>query len=157
MSIVRFSRRDERERRSGGSPISGRPSTEWTVDPRADDVEEARDDVDLDVAVLELADQVERLLVRVAREARSRRSTSSRRTIGGSCSGAPRSVELVEVGAPLLRLAVDEADEVDPVLGVLEQLARDDLADVAGADDDRVLQVGDVPARESAGDGAAER
>ena len=42
------------------------------------------------------------------------------------------------------RHGVDEADEVDPVLGVLEELARDELADVAGADDDRVLEVGEL-------------
>ena len=56
----------------------------------------------------------------------------------------------------LLRPRVDEADEVEAVLGVAQELARDALADVARADDDRVLQVERVPAADRARDRAGE-
>ena len=83
-------------------------------------------------------------------KAKITRSTSSSRTSSASCSGAPRSARWSRSSLPRLRLGVDEADEVDAVLGVLEQLARHELADVAGADDDRVLEVGDAaPAPEA--------
>ncbi len=48
---------------------------------------------------------------------------------------------MLEVDRALLGLGIDEADEVDPVLRMLEELAADQLADVPGADDDRVLEV----------------
>ena len=50
----------------------------------------------------------------------------------------------------LLRPVVDEADEVDAVLGVLQDLARDELAHLAGADNDRVLHIGDSRAADRA-------
>ncbi len=49
--------------------------------------------------------------------------------------------EMVELGPARPRVRVDEADEVDAVLRMLEQLPRRQLADVARADDDRVLEV----------------
>src|SRR6266852_5231655 len=64
---------------------------------------------------------------------------------------------MLEVWPPLSRRAIDEADHVDPVLVVLRELLRDQLPDVAGADDDRVLDVADVAAGERAGRRAAER
>ena len=39
---------------------------------------------------------------------------------------------------------VDEADEIEPVLRVLEELAGDELADIARTDDQRVLEVRDA-------------
>ena len=48
---------------------------------------------------------------------------------------------MLEILAPLLRRVVDEAEQIDPVLGMLEQLPRDQLTDVAGSDDDRVLEI----------------
>ena len=51
---------------------------------------------------------------------------------------------------PLLRVAVDEADEVEAVFGVLPELLRHELADVARADDDRVLDVGEMLPRDRA-------
>ena len=48
---------------------------------------------------------------------------------------------MLELGAPRPRVRVDEADEIDAVLRVLKELARSELADVAGADDDRVLKI----------------
>src|SRR5438132_8269234 len=57
---------------------------------------------------------------------------------------------MLEVRPPLLRRAIDEADHVDPVLVVLRELLRDQLPDVAGTDDDRVLDVADVAAGQRA-------
>ena len=65
--------------------------------------------------------------------------------------------EIADVVAPLLRLRVDEADEPDPVLGMLLELAGDQLADVAGADDDRVLHVDRAAARNRPAAARAER
>ena len=49
--------------------------------------------------------------------------------------------EVLEAGTAIARRVVDETDQVDPVLRVMKKLARDELTDVAGADDDRVLEV----------------
>ena len=54
----------------------------------------------------------------------------------------PPELDAGELVALLERLVVDDADEADAVLGVQEVLACDQLADVAAADDDRVLDVG---------------
>ena len=48
--------------------------------------------------------------------------------------------QIGDVRAPLARVVVDESDEIDPVLRVLLDLARDQLADVAGADDHRFCE-----------------
>ena len=70
------------------------------------------------------------------------RSTGARRRADWS-SSSPPSVATSAISAPALaRLVVDEADELEPVLGVLLDLARDELADMAGADDDRAHGVG---------------
>ena len=66
----------------------------------------------------------------------------SARTICRKVVGCAEQGEMTEVGSPFLRIAVDQPDEVDPVLGMLEQLAGNELADVPGTDDHRVLQVG---------------
>ncbi len=65
--------------------------------------------------------------------------------------------ELVEVVAALAWVLVDEADEVDAVLRMLQQLVRDALPDVPGADDDGVLDVRVEVATDAARDTARER
>ena len=82
---------------------------------------------------------VEALLVRIAEE-RHHDSldvvlTDDRRQLGGCSEHA----DPAEVAPQLLRIGIDEADDVDAVLLVLEKLPRDQLADVARADDDGVL------------------
>ena len=47
--------------------------------------------------------------------------------------------QMLEFRSPTPRLTVDEADEVDAVFGVLEELPCRELANVAGTDDDGVL------------------
>ena len=59
----------------------------------------------------------------------------------GQAVGRPDEGEVLELGPPWPRMRVDEADEIDAVLGVLKKLASSELADIAGADDDRVLEV----------------
>ena len=85
------------------------------------------------------------------------RSTSSCETSLGRSSGVPRIVRFSRSGAARLRVGVDEADEVDAVLRVLQDLARDQLADVAGADDDRILLVRDAAADDATRDRAVRR
>ena len=51
-------------------------------------------------------------------------------------------VEVRKPVDPLPRVLVHEADDVDPVLGMLQELPGDALSDVAGADDERVQDVG---------------
>ena len=64
-----------------------------------------------------------------------------RTMISVSRSRRPESARCSSSGRRVAWVRVDEADEVDAVLRVLEELARRELADVAGADDDRVLEV----------------
>ena len=52
---------------------------------------------------------------------------------------------LGQVRPPSLWIAVDKADDVDPVLRVLHELASDQLADLSGADDQGVLLVRSSP------------
>ena len=59
--------------------------------------------------------------------------------IAASRSGGPRIVRSPDRARWLLRLGVDEADDVDAIFGVTQQLLGDRLADVSGADDDSVL------------------
>ena len=52
--------------------------------------------------------------------------------------------EVLEIVPAFLRAVVDEADEVNAVFRVREELPRDELADVARSDDDSVLEVADL-------------
>ena len=60
----------------------------------------------------------------------------------GQIGGLAEDRQVAEVLVALARVLVDEADHVDAVLGVVEQLPRDPLPDVARPDDQRVLRVG---------------
>ena len=73
--------------------------------------------------------------VLVCENATITRSTSSASTMRGRSLDRAEDRQVAEALAALARMVVDEADHVDAVLGVLQQLARDPLADVAGADD----------------------
>ena len=69
------------------------------------------------------------------------RSTSNSRTIVGRRVSGPSTGRFLEVAAQALRFRVHESDHADPVLGMLTQLACDQLPDVTCADDYRVLNV----------------
>ena len=62
--MLRLRSLEEGESFAGGSPTSAQPLEGVDVRLRADDLEQARDHVDLDVELPELADQREQLLVR---------------------------------------------------------------------------------------------
>ena len=156
-SIDRFSTRDERERRSAGSPMSGRPSAVWMPMFVPDHLEEAWDEVDLDVEILERPDEVEHLLVRVVREGDDDALDVQDLDHLRQLPEPAEERDVVEALGAVLGLVVDEADEVEPVFGVLAQLLRDQLPDVAGADDDRVLHVGEMAPGHAARDRPADR
>ena len=59
----------------------------------------------------------------------------------------PENGDISEVATLRPGLGVDEADEVDAVLGMLEELPTDQLAYFPGADDHCVLDVCRTPAR----------
>ena len=73
------------------------------------------------------------------------RSTSSSRNESRKPVGLAEEGEMPDVLPPHFRICIDEADQVDAVFGMLEQLAGDQLPDVSSANDDRVLEVRDVP------------
>ena len=121
----------------------------------ADDVEEARDDVDLEVEVAERADHVDCLLVRRVRE--GDHDTVDAEDANHVLDRAQRAEdgEIFEALVRLLRHVVDKPDDIDAVLRMLQELARDRLADVACSDDDRVLDVLEAPAADRACEGAS--
>ena len=130
---------------------------------RADELEEARNDVDLNLAVGNSAECVERRLVgelgkgehdavdvELAHDLRQLVDRSEHVLVSVCQHACARAV-------PVCRSSVDEADHVDPVLGMLEELARDQLTDPAGADDHRVVDVRQTTVTERARHDAAER
>ena len=120
-------------------------------DLRADDLEQAWHDVDLHAGVAKSPDQLEKLSVWIVREgeddavdlmlAHERRQVARRAEDG----------QVAEVLAPLLRLCVDEAEQVETVFRVLLQLPRHELSHVARADDHRLLHVRPGTPRSHAG------
>ena len=87
------------------------------------------------------ANQLDRLLVAVVREGDHDPLHVEQVHDRREPLGRTEQRDVFESGIRLLRLSVDEADEVDAVLGMLLELPRDLLADVTCADDDRVLDV----------------
>ena len=124
-----------------------------------EDLEVARDDVDLDVEVADRADVREHALVRVVRESDDHAldpvlANELAEAVGTAEEEGKSLRELVvQLGGPV----VHEADQADPVLAVVDQLESKLLTDVARADDHRVLCVaGQMPA-EGSSDGAERR
>ena len=70
----------------------------------------------------------------------------------GKLVGRAENPPALEPGSLLSRVPVDEAEQVDSVLGVLTELVGHELADVAGPDDDRVLEIRDRATAERAGE-----
>ncbi len=144
-STMRLSSFDERERSSGGRPISGMPSTVCT--PTFGPTTSNRRGTMSTCTSYSLSSRISRSMsiVRVVRE-------RDHDALDVEQLDEPREVvelakqrDVLDADLRLARRGVDEPDDVDAVLPVLEHLLRDQLADVAGADDDRVLQVLDLP------------
>ena len=123
---------------------------EWSA--RADGFEEAGNYVDLDVFLPECAHESEHLLVVVPRERDDHPVDVRAPDDLADLVRLPEQFGRLQIAAHLLRRRVDEPQQVDPVLGVVEQLAPDQLPDVTRADDHRVLDVGRIAARQPARD-----
>ena len=111
------------------------------VDVRPDDVEQPRHDVDLHVEALQPRDELDGVLVRLGRERDHHPLDIELLDQLGQIARPAQDALAAEVVSQDARAAVDEPDEIDAVLGMLEELAADELADVAGADDECVLDV----------------
>ena len=156
-SMLRLSSLADGVSRSGGSPISGRPSTVCTS-TRGPTRSKRRGTM----SICRSSSRHDRTIARMSssdsfENDTMTRSTSRSRTISGSCAGVPRRVRCSRSTRGFAGLGVDEADEIEAVLRVLEQLARHQLADVARADDDGVLEVEDAPPADRPGGAAADR
>ena len=135
MSIARLSKSDERARRAGGSPSSGRPSAAWIVAWGPSTSKSRGTMSTCTSSSFSSRIELERLGVRRLREGDDHALDVE---LGRRSPAVPigaQDGQVAEAVAPLARVLVDEADEVDAVLGVLQQLARHLLADVPGADD----------------------
>ncbi len=124
---------------------------------RTDDLEQARHDVDLHVELPQLANRSQQLFVVRVGEGDDHALDVEHRDDLGETLGRPEERQVLELGPARTRMCVDEADEVDAVLRVLQELPCGELADVAGADDDRVLEVERTAPRGRAGDAARRR
>ena len=127
------------------------------ADVRRHDLEQARDDVDLDVELAQRTDEVDQLLLRLVQERDHDTLDGVRPDELGKLRRRPEQDQVTEVVAPLARRVVDEPDQVDAVLGMLQVLVRDQLPDIAGADDDRVLDVLGPASADRAGATTGER
>ena len=84
------------------------------------------------------------------------RSTPSESTISGRWSGVPRTPgDRATVG--VRRIGIDEAEDVQTVLRMAGELQGDAPTDLAGADDDRVLDVRAASAARRPRDGPTDR
>jgi hypothetical protein len=110
-------------------------------DAGAYDLEEPGHDVDLHAHEVERPDDPEQLLVGPARERDDHALDVEQADEVGQVPGHPEHRHVLQPRLPFARGVVDEADEVQAVLRMLEQLPRKGLADVARADDHGVLQV----------------
>src|SRR4051794_15741215 len=107
---------------------------------RAHQVEQAWYDIELDVEVVELACRGEEVGRALVAGGDDDALDPKRLDDLAQPVGRPEDGEVLgQVVAPHLGAAVDEADDVEAVLRMLEELAGDQLADVAGAEDERVL------------------
>ena len=105
----------------------------------------------------ELSEEWQQVLVPVAREREHdaldvEQADEVRQLLRPSEDG-----QVAETVVALAWIRVDEADDVDAVFRVLEQLSGDELADLAGADDQRVLLVAAEPFAQRARRRAKER
>ena len=112
------------------------------VDTRPEQLVQARDDVDLDVEVAEGSQDLRRVGVRLAREGDDHPLDFALADNLRQLVERAQELDVAEVCAQPPRLLVDQAEQAKPVLTVLTDLARDELADLARPDDDRVLDVG---------------
>ncbi len=107
---------------------------------RADHLVHARDDVHLDSEIRTAPGELDELVARGARE-RDDDALDPVRTDDVLEPGRAAEKRRNPVGRGVERVVVEEADELQPVLGAARELRRDACADAAGADDERRLAV----------------
>ena len=120
--------------------------------PRADDLEEARDDVDAHAAVGAGAHHAQEVVVAGARE-RDDHAVDAllRHDRVEVAQGADHRQRRAHVAVVPRLAVVEEADEVDAVLGVAGDLGGHGVADLAGPDDQHpLLERGPRPDRDPA-------
>ena len=107
------------------------------VDPdlRADGLEEPRHQVDLHVVLSNRADELEHLLVAVPRESHDHTIDLVAPDDLADLVRRSEDAHIPQIAARLPWAGIDEADQVDPVLRMLDQLATDELANLTRADD----------------------
>src|SRR6266704_2509845 len=121
------------------------------VEARPDDLEEARHDVDLNVERLERAEEIQEIVLGVARERDDHTLDIEAAHDLRQLLGKAEHRQVMQITSALLGRSVHESEQIDPVLRMLEELSPDQLADVARADDDRSLEIGRLPPRERTG------
>src|SRR5436190_11557978 len=123
-------------------------------DPRIDRFEESWDDVDVDTLLAERVHRLEHFGMPIARE----RDDDSIDVVSTNdlveIAGIAEDLKFAKIFPSLPRVRVDVPDEIDAVLEVLAEFSTDELPDVAGADDDRVLPVQGVTTCDRACDSA---
>src|SRR3954451_23603468 len=112
---------------------------------RPDGVEQARHYVDLHLQVAQRTHDADERIVSLVREGEEDAIDIPCAHDLGDLSRRPEDRQLLDVVADLLRLRIDEAEHAEAELGVLEELPRDELPDLAGPDDDRLLRVRRAP------------
>jgi hypothetical protein len=136
--------------RVAGEREDGQALEDVEVRVRAHDVEEPGHDVHLDAEVAQAPQHGQGALVRVAGE----RDDDPLRAVladeGGQVDEVAQDRDVGHVGRGCEGVAVHEPDEAQAVLGVRAQLAGHELTDLAGADDERVLDVLRAPAGDRA-------
>ena len=138
----------------GGRPEQRHPFDRMDGHARPDELEQARDEIDLNREVAQLAQQGEQLSIGSLENAMTTRSTSRHLMMSGRRSGPPRIARCS--GRSARRVFGSRSTKpttFTPYSGCLYELARDQLPDLSRADDQGVLLVGAAtrlarPARE---------
>ena len=124
MSSDRLTARAERLMCAAGRPTSWHALDAGDLGVRPDDVEEAGHDVDLDVELAQRTHDAEHVRRRLLREGDDHALDVEQGDELRKPVGRAQDAQVLDLGAARLRLRVDEAHQVDAVLGVLEDLAR---------------------------------
>ena len=151
MSKPRFTASDDRLGPTGGSAHQREPLHRVDRRVRAHRLVQARHDVHLDVEDLDRLGELEHRGLRLAREREDHALDVEQAHEERQVLRRPEHADAGEVRRSRARgSASAKPTRLTPYSLVVEELARHELADVARADDERVLQVVDAPAAEAA-------
>src|SRR5919198_5923925 len=96
-------------------------------DPWADDLEQPRNDVYLHIQVIERPDQRQRALMCLSREGEHDPLDLQLADKVGQLVGPPEQRHLFEAGPNLSLVDIDEAEELEAILGVMPDFSCDKL------------------------------